>query len=252
MRWAFWRRRDRDPADGAGDDATQAAAAPPTGAADGSTARTTASPRPTDDSDPSGPAPSPYSGASPQLATSSGAGLPPQLPDLSGIPPVLSAEVRRHVVDLVEAALAGDAPGARQVLRRIQDSGSEEALVAALAPLGERFATLADSTEPEAVLVQGDHVAERAGSRLRAVAPQATRDRVRFVVRFACGVPDVDPALAPQLDAPAAELLLVAGVLLAQTVQDGAGDLDALAAEIGDLLPADGSAESRRDDGPRG
>lgn len=230
MSWAFWRRRRRDDAAGADVDpavADQPAVAP------------TAAHRPVHDDAPDVPRTeaSAYSGASPQLPTSSTDRRLPPLPDLSGVPPVLSADVRRHVVDLVERALARDRAGAREVLLRIQDSGSEEALVAALAPLGERFATLADSTEPEAVLAQGDHVAQRADPLLRAVAPHCPRDLVRFVVRFACGVPDIDPALAPQLDAPAADLLLVAGVLLAQTVQDGAGDVDALAAEIADLLP---------------
>ncbi|MCW2678625.1 MAG: hypothetical protein JWM62_26 [Frankiales bacterium] len=157
--------------------------------------------------------------------------------------------VRADVVALVRAAVTRDRAAAAEVLRQLDARGQDEpgmASIAAMAALGDRL-VLASGFQPETmptgatgsaeVVAQGDTVAVRADRLLRAVAPHASRDLVRLVVRFACGVPEQDPAVAHLVDAPSHDLTLVAAVLLAQTVLDGQGDERALAEELEDLLP---------------
>jgi len=86
-------------------------------------------------------------------------------------------------------------------------------------------------------VAQGDTVAARAEPLLRVVVPHASRDLVRLVVRFACGVPEQDPGVAHLMEASPEDLALVAAVLLAQTVLDGQGDTTALTEELAELLP---------------
>lgn len=244
MRWAFWRRArpDRAPA------APPPPPPPPVG--------TRPPPAASDELDDERRPASPYSGASPQpgrgapvLLTDGGAGLGGALAAATDHPSLDAAGVRADVLALVDAALRRDRPGAVEVLRRLGARGDDEpsmASIAAMAALGDRCATAAGfphgslpsgGAATAAVVAQGDTSAARADPLLRAVVPGAPRDLVRLVVRFACGVPDQDPAVAHLADAPPEDLALVAAVLLAQTVQDGGGDVRALAVELADLLP---------------
>lgn len=240
VRWAFWRRRS-----GQADDAVAAVPVSPPAPAP------PAAPRGRDEEQDRGPV-RPCSGASPDP----GRGLPPAagepgphlLPDAAD-PALDMAGVREDVVALVQAALDRDRATATGVLRRVGTRGPDGpgmASIAAMAGLGDRLVAAAgyapgDARPGEAasaaVVAQGDTLAGRAQALLEAVAADASRDLVRLVVRFACGVPEQDPGVAHLVDAPPEDLALVASVLLAQTVLDGAGGVDELAEELADLLP---------------
>lgn len=233
MRWRFWRRHAAQPSPG-----PPAAPLPPPRA----TGATRGPALPDDPDEDRRPTPA-FSGASPDPGSS----LPATAAgDISGLPAVAQDDphlhlpgVRSGVLALVRAAVERDRPAALRALEDLEGRGEDApgvASIAALAALGDRLVAGADvePATPEyrtAVVAQGDTVAGRAGTLLRAVAPQCPRDLVRHVVRLAAGVPDQEPALVPQ------DLTLVAAVLLAQTVLDGQGDLDALAEELALLLP---------------
>jgi hypothetical protein len=244
MRWRFWRARSRaDPATDPLEAATRPRReAPP--------ARSRP-PVPDDPDEHRRPTPA-FSGATPEP----GRGLLREEPDdSSGLLSDLDAPhldmtgVRVDVLALVRAALERDRPAALLVLQRLEDRGPDEpgvASLAALAALGDRMAAGAGygaggspvgGAACAAVVAQGDTVAGRAEVLLRAVAPHCSRDLVRRVVRFAAGLPDQEPALVPLSDAPPQDLTLVAAVLLAQTVLDGAGDVGLLAQELEVVVP---------------
>lgn len=245
MRWAFWRA-----ARSAGT-ATPVVAPTPV-----SEATATRSPVRPDDTDDQRPPTAAFSGASPDPGRHART-LPIEGVDdfrgllsvASGDPSLDGAGVRADVVALVRAALTRDRAAAAEALRRLAARGPEEpttASIAAMAALGDRCAAAAgvpasplnrDRAAWAEVVAQGETVAARADSLLRAVAPEASRDRVRSVVHVACGVAEQDPAVAQLVSAPPEELVLVAAALLAQTVLDGGGDAQALVAELEQLLP---------------
>lgn len=144
------------------------------------------------------------------------------------------------------AAGPGATFGGHLLLGRLGDAELGAASVIALAALGPRLATLAghdgeevlpgSATWREAVL-QGEVTADRAEVIRRTTARHLPADLLRFAVRFACGTPEADPALAHHAGASSGDLLLAAAVVLAQTVEDGAGSAEALAAELAALLP---------------
>lgn len=227
MRWAFWRKRERERVA----PLPTATWPPPSVAAGGAR----------DESDEDRPPTPAFSGASPQPGSSAAPwdDVPPGL-GADG-PPLDMTGVRADVGALVQAALDRDTPAADAVVRRLGsrgDDGAGMASIAAMGALGDRLlAAVPQGADPSSVIAQGDALAARAAVPLSAVAPAATPDLVRFVVRFACGVPEHDPALLPLMETSSDDLVRVAAGLLAQTVLDGRGEVDALDRELTDLLP---------------
>jgi hypothetical protein len=251
VQWAFWRRRKTQ----ARPDPPQPPSGQPPNAPPATAAARPSRPSPEDADDRRRATPA-FSGASPRPGEGDPGGELAELlaeggDDLSGLlssawPHLDVAGVRADVVRLVQAVLERDAAAVAALLAQLEARGAQAvdlAPVLAMAALGDRLGTAAGLEPWEAadraaeVVAQGDTVAARADGLLRSVAPHAPRGRVRLVVRTAAGVPAADRAVAQHLADPPADLTVAAAVLLAQTVVDGGGDLDALAAELADLLP---------------
>lgn len=238
MRWAFWRRREQQPARGL--------TTTPEPAFGGWSSSRQSDPG----ADEHAPAPA-FSGASPQ---------PPPAPNAADVlellrdpevqPEVDPAAARADVDDLVRAVLADDRAAIAGVVQRIDGRGEEAgsmSLIAGLAPLGERFITAAGhrlgeappgSAESIDAIAEGDRVLVRAEPLLRDLATSYRDVLGRFLVRFSVGMPEYEAAELedPGLDGLGDQVLVVA-ILLAQTCLDGQGTPDELAARLADLLP---------------
>ena len=162
------------------------------------------------------------------------------------------AVVRDTVVDVVQEVLTGDAAAVRRTTdlfrsRLAAGPPDQEGLtvIASLASLSVRLPALSGVTgavhdDPDAMrrlLSYADLLAERAEPLRARTAPQISKDQVRLAAHFACGAPDADPALAPQRSSAAADQLLGACVLLAQTCLDGGGSAQDIAGEIDEVFP---------------
>lgn len=237
MRWAFWRRTNKQPVAEQPLEATSCWPAP----------------APDDpDDEPRRPA---FSGTRPAAPADLVPGTP-RHPLEQALPAAAVGHARAAVRELVSLAADRDAASATVLLERLDDELAGAAARVALAALGPRLATLAGHAGEDVppgsgswreTVLQGDVTADRAERIRRAVAGQLPDDLLRFAVRFACGTPDADPALARHAAAAPGDLLLAAAVVLAQTVEDGADSVDALAGELAQLLP-DRSATQERDD----
>lgn len=236
MRWAFWRRKQHQGRD---------LAHPPSIAP--AEAAATPADRRRDEDERSGRRAAPaFSGASPTWAPSL---EPGEFEDL--YPPealVLGMSgVRSVVVELVRAVLAGDRAHAAEVAARLQqhEADLEMAPMVAVTALGPRLLVAAD-VDPgrdgrtqalTAAVAQGDTLVERAEERRRAVAPHCPPELLRYVVRDALGVVDLEAPPDELVEAEDADLLMAAAVLLAQGCADGQGDPTALDLELAQLLP---------------
>lgn len=234
MRWAFWRRR------------RQQTPEPPSVTSDATGGTWAAERRDPDERDDHRAAPA-FSGASPTwapvLATGEFEDLYPPEALVLGM-----SGVRSVVVELVRAVLSGDRAEAAAVVARLQEHEAdlELAPMVAATALGPRLLVAAD-VDPQregqhaamaAALAQGDTLIERAEQRRRAVAPHCPQGLLRYVVRDALGVVDLEPPPPERLvGAEDADLLLAAAVLLAQGCADGQGDPAALDLELAQLLP---------------
>lgn len=161
--------------------------------------------------------------------------------------------VRDTVVDVVHEILAGDAAAVRtttDLFRSRLSAGTPDqeglTVIASLASLSVRLPARSGVTgavhdDPDAMrllLSYADLLAERAEPLRARTAPQISREQVRLAAHFACGAPDSDPALTPLTLSAAADQLLAAGVLLAQTCLDGGAGAQDIAREIDEGFPA--------------
>jgi hypothetical protein len=234
MRWAFWRRRSDEPT-------AHAVSVLP----DPASGRVEPGLREERDSDDRRPAAA-FSGATPGWAPSL---EPGEFEDV--YPPEAlffgMAGVRRLVVELVRAVLAGDAAAANDVVARLEqhEADLELAPMVAATALGSRLLAAAD-VSPEggvppsamaAALARGDALIVGAEDRRLAVAPHCPPQLLRQVVRDALGQVDLEAPPAELFDAEDSELLLAGAVLLAQSCADGQGDATALELQLAELLP---------------
>lgn len=250
MRWAFWRKRNRE---------AQAEASPTTGGTPASGARPPGGRQPAGRDDPDeppvgGPA---FSGASPQTealaqpapATSpAGEQVPAGFVTAHGADGT-SADVeleplRADLVALVRAIELGDRDDIDALRRRICGYSSPAAgfaFIGGLAVLGERFLVAAGIPPGEgppgspgclAAVAAGDRAAARAQPLLSELLPAADPQLVPWLVRFSVGMPELAGDPHGAMFSEGEETPLALAVLLAQTCIDGQGTPEDVGAEF--------------------
>lgn len=254
MRWAFWRSRPRPGP--SREHALPEDVGLPAGASPAPTL-------PSDERDePSQLAPQPgFSGASPDAAQAPARRTPDTaVADPGHLDPQALSEAGAQVVAAVRGVLAGDVAAVERALAPLDDMPALARGASTLAAhaLARRLPALSgvsgevvfDEPAEELLHAYAELLSERAEPVRRRVAP-SVREEVSAVAHLAAGAaveevdrlagpvrPEREPA-SPRLvlpGLPARQQLLVTCVLLAQTCRDGGGDVDALAAELRDLV----------------